>query len=158
MRNKFFILSIFSFVFFSCDKDDSSSPATTTSNTTILTQQSWKFNNAGLDPNKDGTIDQDISSQVTACLKDNSVSFASNGSGTVDEGATKCNPTTDPQTVPFTWSFASNETLININGNAIAGKGGQYKIVGLTSTQLSLSKDTTVAIIGATTFVVNLKH
>ena len=158
MRNKFFILSIFSFVFFSCVKDDSSSPATTTSNTTILTQQSWKFNNAGLDPNKDGTIDQDISSQVTACLKDNSVSFASNGSGTVDEGATKCNPTTDPQTVPFTWSFASNETLININGNAIAGKGGQYKIVALTSTQFSLSKDTTVPIIGATTFVVNLKH
>ena len=157
MRNKFFILAIFSFVFFSCDKDDSSSPGTTTSNTTILAQQSWKFNNAGLDPNKDGTIDTDVSSQVLACLKDNSVTFAANGSGTVDEGATKCN-TADPQTLPFTWSFASNETLININGNAIAGKGGQYKVVALTSTQFSLSKDTTVPIIGATTFVVNLKH
>lgn len=157
MRTKLFILSFFSFVFFSCDKDDSSSPGTTTSNTTILTQQSWTFNNAGLDPNKDGTIDQDISTQVPACLKDNSVSFASNGNGTVDEGATKCNAA-DPQTLPFTWNFASNETLININGNAIAGKGGQYKIVALSSTQLSLSKDTTVPIIGATTFVVNLRH
>ena len=158
MRTKFFILAIFTFVFVGCDKDDSSSPGTTTpSNTTILTQQSWTFNNAGLDPNKDGTIDTDVSSQVPACLKDNSVTFASNGNGTVDEGGTKCN-TTDPQTVPFTWSFASNETMININGNAIAGKGGQYKVVALSSTQLSLSKDTTVAIIGATTFVVNLKH
>ena len=156
MRNKFFILVILSFVFFSCKKDDSSSPGTT-SNTTILAQQPWKFNNAGLDPNKDGTIDTDVSSQVPACLKDNSVTFASTGSGTVDEGAAKCNPA-DPQTLPFTWSFASNETLININGNAIAGKGGQYKIVALTSTQLSLSKDTTVPVIGATTFVVNLKH
>ena len=64
MRTNLFILSIFSFVFFSCDKDDSSSPGTTTSNTTILTQQSWTFNNAGLDPNKDGTIDQDLSTQV----------------------------------------------------------------------------------------------
>ena len=156
MRTKFLILAIFSFVFFSCKKDDSSSPGTT-NNTTILAQQSWKFNNAGLDPNKDGTIDQDVSSQVPACLKDNSVTFSTDGSGTVDEGATKCN-TSDPQTLPFTWSFASNETLININGNAIAGKGGQYKVVALSSTQLSLSKDTTVAIIGATTFVVNLKH
>ena len=152
MRNKLIILSIIAIAFSSCKKDESDP-----SKTTILAEQSWKFNNAGLDPNKDGTIDTDVSSQVAACLKDNTVSFSSNGSGSVDEGATKCN-TSDPQTLPLTWSFASNETLININGNAIAGKGGQYKVVVLTNTQLSLSKDTTVPLIGATTFVVNLKH
>ncbi len=156
MRNKFFLLAIFSFVFFSCKKDDSSSPGTTTSNTTILAQQSWKFNNAGLDPNKDGTIDTDVSGFVSACLKDNTVSFAANGSGTSDEGLTKCN-SADPQSIPFTWSFASNETLININGNAVAGKGGQYKIVSLTNTNFSLSKDT-VYLGTSTTFIVNLKH
>lgn len=156
MRNKLFVLSIIAIAFFSCKKDDSSPPAATTK-TTILAEQSWKFNNAGLDPNKDGTIDMDLSGQIPPCLTDNTVSFSSNGNGTVDEGVAKCN-TADPQTIPFTWSFASNETLININGNAIAGKGGQYKVVALTSTQLSLSKDTTVAPIGATTFVVNLKH
>lgn len=157
MKNKFFALAIFSFVFVSCDKDDSSSTGTTANKTSILAQQSWKFNNAGLDQNKDGTIETDLSNEVAACLKDNSVTFASNGSGTVDEGGTKCN-SSDPQTIPFTWSFASNETLININGDAIAGKGGQYKVVALSSTQLSLSKDTTAPFIGATTFLVNLKH
>jgi hypothetical protein len=157
MRNKLFILSIIAIVFFSCKKDDSSSTGTATTNTTILAEQSWKFNNAGLDPNKDGTIDVEVSDQIPACLKDNTVSFSSSGNGTVDEGTAKCN-NADPQTVPFTWGFASNETLININGNAIAGKGGQYKVVALSSTQLSLSKDTTVALLGATTFVVNLKH
>ena len=84
------------------------------------------------------------------------MTFAANGSGTSDEGLTKCN-SADPQSIPFTWSFASNETLININGNAVAGKGGQYKIVSLTSTNLGLSKDT-VYLGTPTTFIVNLKH
>ena len=155
MRNKLFILSIIAIAFFSCKKDESSPPATITK-TTILAEQSWKFNNAGLDPNKDGTIDQDVSSFVSSCLKDNTVSFATNGSGTSDEGLTKCN-SADPQSIPFTWSFASNETLININGNAVAGKGGQYKVISLTNTGFSLSKDTVYQGI-STTFVVNLKH
>jgi hypothetical protein len=155
MRNKLFILSIIAIAFFSCKKDESSSPTTTTK-TTILAEQSWKFNNAGLDPDKDGTINQDVSSFVSSCLKDNTVSFAANGSGTSDEGPTKCN-SADPQSIPFTWSFASNETLININGNAVAGKGGQYKVISLTNTNFSLSKDTVYQGI-STTFVVNLKH
>ena len=156
MRNKFIFLSIATLAFFGCKKDDSD-PAPTTSKTTLLAQQSWTFNNAGLDPNKDGTIDTDISSQISACLKDNILSFSANGNGSMDEGATKCN-STDAQIVPFTWNFASNETLININGNAIAGKGGQYKVVAITNTQMSLSKDTTLPLVGATTFLVNLKH
>ena len=147
MRNKLFLLIIGSLAFFSCKKNDSSSGGT--SKTTLISQQSWQFNNAGLDPNKDGTIDQDISSFVSACLKDNTVAFAATGSGTADEGATKCN-SADPQTIPFTWGFASNETMINITGNAIAGKGGQYKIIALNSTQFSLSKDTTITGFGAT--------
>lgn len=156
MRNIFILLSLATVVFSGCKKDDSD-PAPTTSKTTILAQQSWKFNNAGLDPNKDGTIDTDVSNQIPDCLKDNILSFSTNGSGSLDEGAAKCN-SGDPQTTPFTWNFVSNETLINVNGNAIAGKGGQYKVVALTNTQLSLSKDTTLPIVGATTFLVNMKH
>jgi hypothetical protein len=153
MRNKLVLLSIISLALFCCKKKDSE----VKTKTTLVSQQSWKFNDAGVDQDKNGTIDTDISGFVSACLKDNIVSFASNGSGTSDEGATKCN-SSDPQTVPFTWSFASNETMINITGNAIAGKGGQYKIATLNSTQFSLSKDTTITGFGATTIIVNLKH
>ena len=155
MRNKLFFLGIFSLTVFSCKKNNSATPGT--SKTTLATQQTWKFNNAGIDGDKNGTIDQDISGFVSSCIKDNTVSFASNGSGTSDEGATKCNPS-DPQTIAFTWSFASNETLINITGNAIAGKGGQYKIVNLSNTQFSLSKDTLITGFGQTTIIVNLGH
>lgn len=149
MRNKLLLLSIAVIAFFGCKKDDSD-PEPATSKTTLIAQQSWKFDNA-----KAGSTD--VSSIVTPCLQDNSLTFTTNGNGSMDEGAAKCN-SGDPQTLPFTWSFASNETLININGNAIAGKGGQYKVVAITNTQLSLSKDTTLPIFGATTFVVNLKH
>jgi hypothetical protein len=158
MRNKLFAIAILSSVlFFACKKKDSDSPAGP-SKTTLLTQSSWQFNNAGLDPDKNGTIDQDISTLVNGCLKDNTVSFSSsNNSGTMDEGASKCN-TNDPQTLPFTWAFTNSETKINITGNVIAGKGGEYKINSLTSTSFSLSKDTLISGFGQTTIVVNLKH
>jgi len=158
MRNKLFTIAVLlCVVFFSCKKKDSDSPSGS-NKTTLLTQSSWKFNNAGIDPNKDGNIDTDISGFVSDCLKDNTVSFSSsNNSGTMDEGASKCN-TSDPQSVPFTWAFTNSETKINITGNVIAGKGGEYKINSLTSTSFSLSKDTTISPFGQTTIVVNLKH
>ena len=154
MRNKLFFIAIISLALFACKKNDSKSGGTT--KTTLVTQQSWKFDNAGLDPDKNGSIDLDVSSQIPTYVTDNTISFTSNGSGTVDEGATK-KVNTDPQTIPFTWSFTSNETLMNINGAVIAGKGGQFKIVTLNSTQFALSKDTAVAGI-QTAFIVNLKH
>jgi hypothetical protein len=158
MRNKLFAIVILSSILFvACKKKDSDSPGGS-NKTALLTQSSWKFNNAGIDPNKDGTIDTDISGFISACLKDNTVSFSStNNSGTMDEGASKCN-TSDPQSVPFTWAFTDNETKINITGNVIAGKGGSYNINSLTSTSFSLSKDTLISGFGQTTIVVNLKH
>ena len=153
--NKLFILTVFSLVFFACKKKDSN-PSGGTTKTTLVAQQSWKFNNAGLDPDKNGTIDLDVSGQIPAYVTDNTISFTSTGSGSVDEGATK-NNAADPQTIPFTWSFATNETVININGAAIAGKGGQFKILTLNATQFSLSKDTLV-LGNQTAFIVNLKH
>ena len=157
MRNKLFILFVILTFILSCKKKNSDLNPTTQTKTSLLIQQTWKFNNAGLDPNKDGSIDQDISSFISPCLTDNTVSFSNNYSGTADEGASKCNAN-DPQTIPFTWGFLNNETVINITGNAIAGKGGQYKIITLSETQFSLSKDTTITGYGQTTFVVNLKH
>src|SRR5215212_4945393 len=155
MRNKLFAIVILSAIlFFSCKKKDSDSPGT--NKTTLITQGSWQFNSIGTDADKNRTIEQDLGSFVSACVKDNTVMFSSSGSGTANEGASKCDPA-DPQTIPFTWVFASNETAISISGNAIAGKGGQYKIATLTDTQLSLWKDTTISGF-STTVLVNLKH
>lgn len=152
MRNKIFILFVFLLSLFACKKNDSA----VTSKTTFLAQQSWKFENAGADPDKNGTIDLNLNSQIPSCITDNTLSFSTNGSGVSDEGATKCSAGS-PQTSPFSWTFTSNETMINITGSAIAGTSGQFKILTLNNTSLSLSKDTVFAGIQSA-FIVTMKH
>jgi hypothetical protein len=155
MKKLLFFLPVL-FLAVSCDDDDDDMPSGSTK-TQTLTQASWKFESAGIDQDKNGTMDADISSQINACVKDNTVKFEPNNTGTSDEGATKC-PTSPSQTIPFTWAFASNETVITISGNAVAGLGGQFKIITLTDTKLSLSKDTTVPILGNVALIANLTH
>lgn len=140
MKQKFLVLALSGFVLLGCDKEDDDKESEKTG---LLVQQAWKFETAGIDMDKNGTLDATFpAGTLQPCLTDNTITFAANGSGTVAEGATKCDPAA-PDNTPFTWSFASNETAINFTGNVIAGtEGGQFKIVNLTSTQLSLSKDT----------------
>ena len=55
---------------------------------------------------------------LKACYKDNIVTFMLRGTGTADEGATKCNPG-DPQTAAFTWSFQTSETVLFVSTRLI---------------------------------------
>ena len=89
-----------------CKKDDK--PSKTKAQ--LLAQGTWKFDKAGIDADKNGTIDQD--SPPDACSADNFFTFSSDGTGVMDEGATKCDGA-DPQTVPFTWVLKNNDTVIN---------------------------------------------
>ncbi len=157
MKNKLLALPLIGLAIFSCKKEESKSETTKTD---ILVQQSWKFDNAGLDIDKNGAIDNPLPGDLTpSCLTDNTVSFAKDGTGTVDEGAERCDPA-DPQTSTFNWNFTDNETYINISGNAITGtNGGKFKILELSNTKFSLSKDTTFPGVPlSVTVIVNLKH
>ena len=113
------VLSLVSFlsavlILGSCQKDDSTDPAPKTK-TELITLKAWKYNDAKIDTDNNGTGDQPIPAGVLeACQTDNNITFVVGGSGTIDEGPTKCDAT-DPQSVPFTWSFTSNETMINFS-------------------------------------------
>lgn len=127
----------------SCQKDDSSSTPPKTKSE-IIASSSWKYNDAKIDSDGNGTGDVVLPAGVVeACQTDNTILFTTNGSGTVDEGPTKCDPV-DPQTLPFTWSFTSNETIINFSSIIFAGVGGDFKIISLTETELILSKQLTI--------------
>jgi hypothetical protein len=129
-------------LFFSACKKSSSHPKT---NTDFLTQASWKFDNA-----KAGGAD--VSSSLQTCQKDNVLTFSTNGTGSLDEGATKCT-STDPQTNPFDWNFASNETVLHVSTVLFAGGSSDFTIVTLNDTQLVLSQ-----FISSVPVVVSFKH
>ena len=157
----FYLLLISSMVITACDKDDKNSEPTKTE---MLTSQSWKYNDGGVDQDRNGTIDLTFASTgvIQPCMIDNTGTFSPNGTGVADEGPTKCS-TTAPQTVPFTWAFVNNETEINLTGPGLFGLGGRFKIRELTSSVFSLSKDTTVTVPGFPVpmniaLIVNLKH
>lgn len=156
MKKFLFLFAISSVALFGCDKDDDDDNKQS-ERTTFLVQQTWKFESAGFDMGSNGSIDLDLTSQTPTCLSDNTLTFSVNGNGTMDEGATKCNAAA-PQSTAFTWNFTNNETEMNINGNVIPGvNSGKFKIMTLTNTQFTLSKDTVVqGIPGAA--VVSLKH
>ncbi|HEX7844145.1 MAG TPA: lipocalin family protein [Chitinophagaceae bacterium] len=126
MKALYSLLVVFATVtlFSSCGKDGGDSP----SKNELIVRSSWKFDKAMY-----GVLD--VSSAVDDCLKDNIITFVTGGTGTMDEGLTKCN-TGDPQTVNFTWSI--NDNTLSVTGNIIAGQSGNFTIITLNSSQLVL--------------------
>ena len=151
-----YLLSLLCLCFFvSCDKDDEKTEPTKKD---LLTASVWVYDNGGVDTNKDGTPDLGFSViGVPACMLDNKGTFKTDNTGINDEGATKCSASL-PQQTSFNWAFTNNENNINITGSGLFGLGGDFKILTLTSTSLSLSKDTTIAPLGAVALVAILKH
>jgi hypothetical protein len=148
MKYLVFTLTI-SFLLIACGKDDKEP-----TKTEILTSGSWKFDNGGIDQDRNGTVDISFTSVLPPCALDNSATFNSDYTGINDEGILKCGTS---QTTPFNWSFASNETAINITGTGLLGISGQFKIAELSATRFGLTRDTTIAGLNMTA-IVNLKH
>ena len=118
--------------FSSCDKTDEAPPT----NTDYITKSSWKFSSA-----KAGGLD--VTAQVPACFKDNTITFAINGTGTITEGALVCTPAS-PST--FTWVFQTNGTQqqINLSTPLITGGSGVFTIVLLNDVSLVVSQSMTI--------------
>jgi len=109
-----------------CKKEENNSPPKT--KTQLLTQSSWRFSSATANGS-------DASGYLQACQKDNIYTFAAAGTGSMDEGPTRCNMS-DPQSTPFTWNFASNETVLHISTQLFSGTSNDMMIEALTETQL----------------------
>jgi|SRR5882724_3056870 len=132
-----FCLAI-SIIFFSgCQKNDNTTtPPAGKTKTQLVTQSTWKFSSATVSGS-------DVSAFLQACQKDNILTFVAAGTGTVDEGPSKCN-SGDPQTNPFTWNFASSETILHISAVLFAGGSSDFTLVTLSETQLIVSQVITV--------------
>jgi hypothetical protein len=147
MKKKVLIVSfIFSLVsmavFVGCSKSSSSSTGTPNTDSINITSAAWKFNSSGFNLTGGGTVTI-ADTSVSACQRDNTYTFHADSTGTMDEGATKCNAA-DPQTDPFNWYFktVSNQKLLHITSNTILN--GDLNIFTLNTTNLVVYKDTSL--------------
>lgn len=118
----------------SCEKDKDNTPPKSKSE--LITSGTWRFSVATVGG-------ANVSSSLQPCQTDNTMVFAIALTGTLDEGPAKCN-TGDPQTVPFTWSFSSNETVLNVSATLFTGGSNVFTINSLTESQLILSQTVNV--------------
>lgn len=102
------------------------------SKTELLTQNAWKFNTASVG----GT---DASGYLQACQKDNVYIFGAAGTGTINEGVSKCDPN-DPQNGSFDWSFVNSESMLNISTILFYGGSNDFSLVSLNEAQLVISQ------------------
>jgi hypothetical protein len=140
-----------SLLFGACKKnnDKDNTPAQKTK-TELISTGTWKFSSATVG----GT---NVSAFLQSCQKDNTMTFTATGTGTVDEGATKCNGG-DPQTSPFTWNFASNETILHVSAVFFTGGSNDFNIVEISETKLVGSQNIEVGAGGSQTAVVTFVH
>lgn len=152
MKSNYLFVALLSLLFISCDKkgnDDNSGQT----KTQLITASSWKYDKAGADNDRNGTIDLSFDSSIDPCLKDNSISFSANGTGTVSENAVVCSGAA--ANTAITWSFANNETVLNLSGGGLFS--GQFKVLKLDASQLHIAKDT-VYMGFSTSLLLQLKH
>jgi hypothetical protein len=131
--NKLILATVLCFTtlfFTNCNKNDNPLP----SNTDYVTKSPWKFSSA-----KAGGID--VTAQVPACFKDNTILFVANGSGTISEGTNVCVP---PSPANFTWTFQNNGTQINLSTPLVTGGSGLFTIVLLNDVNLVVSQNMTI--------------
>ncbi|MDP4150395.1 MAG: lipocalin family protein [Bacteroidota bacterium] len=143
MQKKALIVSllislVLSLAFVACSKSSSSTGGNTNADSVNISKAAWKLSTSGFNLSGGATVTI-VDTSVKPCQKDNTYSFNANGSGTMDEGATKCN-VSDPQTQPFTWSFSARDTVLHIHSNTILN--GDLNIYTLSATSFVVFKDT----------------
>jgi hypothetical protein len=120
----------------SCKKDDDDP-----SNTDKLTGKNFVITAWTIDPPVDfGTGPfSDLFAFLPACSKDDITIFNADGTMTMDEGATKCDPG-DPQTISGTWMYVDNETKLS---TTVDGETQVLDIVELSGNTLKVSFEET---------------
>ncbi len=132
-HKKVLALVLLTTLVFSCEKEKD------LTKTDIITQKPWKLTAHTISPPFEypgfGVI-SDFFALYYDCSRDDIWVFKSNGSYTMEEGATKCNPT-DPTVWDMgTWTFNSDETVLTTSSN-ISGLS-EYDIVELNTAALKL--------------------
>ncbi|MES2479479.1 MAG: DUF5004 domain-containing protein [Bacteroidota bacterium] len=108
----------------------------------LLTNGKWKLTSASAA----GGL-YDLMTAFKDCQKDNTFTFNSDKSITVDEGASKCSDTAKQSTTDGKWALTSNNTKMTISGDKITAGFGDLTgdIVKIEASTFQIKKDTVVS-------------
>ena len=127
-------------VFTGCGDDDN--PAGSGGDpTAALTGKNWKMTAFTVDPgfNVGGVTITDFFAQMDACAKDDIQNFKANGTFTVDEGASKCDPA-DPQTRTGTWVLSTDQKTITTTESGQAPESFTLESVSASQLKVSMTR------------------
>jgi len=126
-----YAIPVLALFLFSCKKEKE--PKTKTE---LLTGGNWHVVAYTVDPaldwDGDGTDETDVIPVMDDCVKDDFTTFHDDGTGELNEGATKCSDN-DPQATPFVWQFQQDDTRLIVQGVS-------YLLESLTETQLVIKE------------------
>jgi hypothetical protein len=141
-NNKHMNTKILSFVllgsflaFQGCKDDEGSTTPAAKTKTELLSASPWIVSsitaNPGI-PDGEGNLITDLFSMDEPCRKDDETVYTADGTGSSNEGASKCNPEDSQEYDTFTWTFNSEETEIMQDGDTLS-------IVALSEANMVLS-------------------
>ena len=136
MRLLTLLLTVYAVLLFAaCSKkkeNPTTPPSTTKSKKDLVVDGKWQWSAFAFVMNNNGKDSLvDAWSQVKDCDKDDIMTYSANGTGVIDEGATKCDPNA-AQTKNITWELMNNETQVKVTDD----KGTHLlTIVSLTATE-----------------------
>jgi hypothetical protein len=160
MKYYVFALVSIGFLVYGCDKDDDDKGNSEKEKIALITSATWKYDTVGLDNNKDGKPDQALPPgfEIEKCETDNTITFKSDSTGILNEGATKCDAG-DPQTTPFTWWLKENGSILYSPDPIFSGDlNGDFKLGEVTTSRLRVIKEVSFPPFGTYTIVLDMKH
>ncbi|GGB13992.1 hypothetical protein GCM10011511_42180 [Puia dinghuensis] len=123
--------------------------------TNLIVLSAWKYDTSGLDTNNSFTITQGGDTTVVPpCERDDSWTFASNNTGTVNTGTKHCT-VGEAQTSSFTWSLSTDTKTLKASFNPVLQSG--VTILKLDSTHFWVYRDSTYLGVNYR-YIVELKH
>ncbi|WP_064197139.1 MULTISPECIES: hypothetical protein [Emticicia] len=117
---------------FSCKKSETAAPKTKTELLAGTTSKSWKNTKAVA---ANGGLSIDLVSTQPTCVVDNILTFYSNKSYEIREGATKCNSADPDLVLKANWSLNSDETKFTVD--KIIFQGRQFDNITFDVVQLT---------------------
>ncbi len=139
IKQLLFAFVLLSFVTIACKKDKNKALTPVE----LITSATWKIDTIGFDLNGDNEMDSPLPFGLSACEKDNLITFNADSTGVYSEGESKC-ATSDPDNTPFTWSFKNENKVLSINGELNDLLKGDIDIVVLNESTLVVAKQITL--------------